>query len=185
MASSTASLLACAETVGRVDGVAERLGRNRFRFTSAAGSVTWRRVPEGHRWATAIDEVEGMDLLAHDRADRYVSIDEERRAVTSRPRAEEHGRPYAYESLAQLFDDPKVPSMLLVPAAGFPMHGNTGNHGALTSVQPEGEPASTGAPSATGAPAPTGAAAPTGEPSPTGAPAAFGVADTAVSVTTA
>ncbi len=118
--------------------MAERLGRNRFRFTSAAGSVTWRRVPEGHRWATAIDEVEGMDLLAHDRADRYVSIDEERRAVTSRPRAEEHGRPYAYESLAQLFDDPKVPSMLLVPAAGFPMHGNTGNHGALTSVQCRG-----------------------------------------------
>ena len=138
MASSPASQLACADTVGRVDGVAEHLERDRFRFTSAEGSVTWRRVATGHRWTIAIDEVDGMDLLAHDSADRYVSIEDERRAVTSRPRAEEHGRPYAYESLSQLFDDPKVPSMLLVPAAGFPMHGNIGNHGALTSVQCRG-----------------------------------------------
>ena len=138
MASSSASLLACAETVGRVDGVAERLDRNLFRFTSAFGSVTWRRTPFDHGWSVNIDEVHGVDLLAHDRADRFVSIDEERRAVTSRPNAEDHGRPYAYDSLAQLFDDPKVPSMLLVPAAGFPMHGNTGNHGALTSVQCRG-----------------------------------------------
>lgn len=139
MGSISVERLASVETVGRVDGVAERLAPNRFRFTSAFGSVTWRRVATDHRWSVVVDDANGLDLLRLDHADRFVSLADEQHGVTRRPLSpEEHGRPYAYDSLAQLFDDPKVPSMLLVPAAGFPMHGNVGNHGALTSVQCRG-----------------------------------------------
>jgi phosphonoacetate hydrolase len=131
--------LISADTIARVDGLAEKLAANHFRFTSSFGSVTWRRVASGYRWSIIIDETDGLDLLNLDRADRFVSLADEQHAVARRPLSpEDHSRPYAYDSIAQLFDDPKVPSLLLIPAAGFPMHGNVGNHGALTSVQCRG-----------------------------------------------
>jgi phosphonoacetate hydrolase len=127
------------EFVGRVDGVAERSGPNHFRFTSALGTVAWHRRRAEHGWETVIDETTGMNLLGLDETNRFVSLADEHDAVARRPlHPWEHGRPYAYDSLSQLFDDEKVPDRLLVPAAGFPLHGNLGNHGALTSVQSRG-----------------------------------------------
>jgi phosphonoacetate hydrolase len=132
--------LASAETVGRVDGIAESLGSDRYRFTSAFGSVTWKRVADGPNWAIAIEETTGINLLDLQSTDGFVHLALEIAATNAVDPVHplSHGRPYAYQSLTQLFDDPKVPRLLLVPAAGFPMHGNTGNHGALTSVQCRG-----------------------------------------------
>jgi phosphonoacetate hydrolase len=142
MSNRIASRLASVDTHGRVEGVVERRDDGSYRFDSAIGTVIWRRVIDPSnpaKWATAIDSVIGVDLLAIDDPARFVGIDTEHAAVRDRPLASvEHGRPYAYDSLSQLFDDPKVPRHLSVPAPGFPMHGNTGNHGALTSVQCRG-----------------------------------------------
>lgn len=141
MAPSTAvsDRLATLDTVGRVDGIAIRLDHDTYRFDSAFGSVTWRRVRDGQRWSTELVASHGTDLLdAHDTT-RFVGLETERAAYAERPlHPTDHGRPYAYESLTQLFDDPKVPAVLMVPASGFPLHENTGNHGALTSVQSRG-----------------------------------------------
>lgn len=135
-------MLASLELQGRLDGVVERLASHRFRFSSAVGSVTWNRVPhatERWRWEVNVEHVIGTDLLAIHHTDGLIGLHSERDATTRWPlEVEEHGRPYAYESLAQLFDDPKVPHLVSVPAASFPQHGNTGNHGALTSVQSRG-----------------------------------------------
>jgi hypothetical protein len=136
---SAARQLATADTIGRVDGIATRVDADRYRFDSALGSVVWRRVPDGADWIHEIESVEGTDLLDLHDATRFIGLDTERSAYTDRPlHPADHGRPYAYDSLSQLFDDPKVPSTLLVPASGFPLHANTGNHGAITSVQCRG-----------------------------------------------
>ncbi len=145
--------LSASDVVGRVDGIAERLDADRFRFRSPFGSVTWRRIAanttantttedtngsEAHAWHHEIEQVEGVDLLeAHD-ATRFISLDLEHTAYANPPAPTQQGRPYAYESLSQLFTDPKTPDVLLVPAAGFPLHGNLGNHGSLTSIQSRG-----------------------------------------------
>jgi phosphonoacetate hydrolase len=142
MASTIATRLASTDTVGRLEGIVERLPDGSYRFDSAVGSVQWRRVADTtdpSRWSPVVDSVNGIDLLAIDDPTRFVGLDTEQAAVRNRPLAQvDHGRPYAYDSLSQLFDDPKVPRHLAVPAPGFPMHGNTGNHGALTSVQCRG-----------------------------------------------
>ena len=146
MASVDLQSLSSPELAGRVDGIAERLDVDRFRFRSPLGSVTWRRVAaktsepaDAYTWSYEVEHREGVDILdAHD-ASRLVGLHTEQRAYENRPAAQtEHGRPYAYDSLAQLFSDPKTPDVLLVPAAGFPLHGNTGNHGSLTSIQSRG-----------------------------------------------
>ncbi len=132
--------LASLETVCRVDGVAQSLGSDRFRFTSALGSVTWRRVANGAHWEVDVETSTGTNLLDLHNTEVMIGLASERdgAAPYPAPHPTVHGRPYAYQSLMQLFDDPKVPNMLLIPAAGFPMHGNIGNHGALTSVQCRG-----------------------------------------------
>ena len=123
---------------GRVEGIAEHLDHSRYSFTSSHGSVTWRRVADGTRWRYEIEQRSGVDLLdAHDTT-RFLGLDHERSAALRGIDRSEHGRPYAYESLSQLFDDPKTPASLSVPASPFPFHGNIGNHGALTSVQCRG-----------------------------------------------
>ena len=125
--------LASDETLHRVDGIADRLAPDRFRYTSAVGSVVWRW---SRTTGTHIEQSTGVDLLALDVTDRFVGLESERDAQKRLPNElTTHGRPYAYESLAQLFDDPKTPDTLLVPAAGFPQHANPGNHGSLTTVQ--------------------------------------------------
>ena len=131
--------LASQATVGRLDGVAVRLDEHRFRFTSALGSVTWRRVLDCASWRIEVEHVTGIDILDTHDTTQYLSLDDERATYDSRPAtAHHHRRPFAYDSLSQLFDDPKVPDTLLVPAAGFPQHGNIGNHGALTAIQSRG-----------------------------------------------
>ena len=122
----------------RVEGIAEHIAPNRYSFTSSHGSVTWRRVPDGVRWRYEIESRDGVDLLDSHDTTRFVELDHERSVASRRIDRSEHGRPYAYESLSQLFDDPKTPATLSVPASPFPFHGNVGNHGALTSVQCRG-----------------------------------------------
>ncbi len=136
------SVLASTATHGRIEGVAERLGDGRFRFSSAVGAVTWRRDVHPTRpwqWTFEVEESVGVDLLAIGHTDGFIGLGFEQQATNRWPiDLEEHGRPYAYESLSQLFDDPKVSDLLSVPAPTYPQHGNTGNHGALTSVQSRG-----------------------------------------------
>ena len=122
----------------RVEGIAEHIAPNRYSFTSSHGSVTWRRVPDGVRWRYEIESRDGVDLLDSHDTTRVVELDHDRSVASRRIDRSEHGRPYAYESLSQLFDDPKTPATLSVPASPFPFHGNVGNHGALTSVQCRG-----------------------------------------------
>jgi phosphonoacetate hydrolase len=134
-----AETLASEETLGRVDGVVESRGNDRFRFTSAMGMVEWRRIPSGSQWQVEIEQSTGVNLLDLHHTDRFLSLEDEQLAFAAGPIAQlDHGRPYAYESLGQLFDDPKVPNQFLVPAASFPLHGNIGNHGSLGSVQSRG-----------------------------------------------
>jgi phosphonoacetate hydrolase len=151
MASTDVRQLSSSDLIGRVDGVAERLDADRFEFRSPVGSVTWRRVtgantePETnteHRapaWHYEIEHSEGVNLLDANDTTKFLSLQTEHSEYAHRPTAQvDHGRPYAYDSLSQLFSDPKTPDVLLVPAAGFPLHGNLGNHGSLTSVQSRG-----------------------------------------------
>ncbi len=127
------------DTVGRVDGLLQSRGINRYRFSSALGSVSWRRVQDGHGWQVEIEDTSGVDLLDLHHTDLLIGLDAEMEAYSSGPHPQTaFGRPYAYDSLSQLFDDPKVPNQFLVPAASFPMHGNIGNHGSLASIQSRG-----------------------------------------------
>jgi phosphonoacetate hydrolase len=121
----------------RVEGIVQALGAHRYRYRTSVGEVTWR----WDRTTGSIDiqSSSGVNLLENASTDRFIGVESERSAYASRPGdLAAHGRPYAYESLAQLFDDPKTSSELLVLAPGFPLHGNTGNHGSLTSVQSRG-----------------------------------------------
>jgi phosphonoacetate hydrolase len=130
-----------ASTIGRIDGVAEHLGESRYRYATPSGSVTWERhATSGEaQWTYDLVAVKGVNPLDGGRTDALIGLRSEVDAFAQRPiPSDVHHRPYAYESLAQLFDDPKTPDVLLVPAAGFPLHGNTGNHGSLTSVQSRG-----------------------------------------------
>jgi phosphonoacetate hydrolase len=123
----------------RLEGIAERLEPNVFRYTTPVGSVTWERSGSGAGTQYNVRETVGTNLLSDAATDRILGLDHEQAIRSQLPAGSgEHGRPYAYDSLSQLFDDPKVPDALAVPAAGFPFHGNAGNHGALTSVQSRG-----------------------------------------------
>lgn len=125
----------------RIEGVAEHLGDNRYAFSSAFGSVHWRRIPNAADWIYEIEESNGVDLLDSHDTTRFIGLEQERTAMLNgidRTGRNGHGRPYAYESLSQLFDDAKTPSSLSVPASPFPFGANNGNHGALTSVQSRG-----------------------------------------------
>ncbi len=134
-----AELFANDDTLGRVDGVVQSRGIDRFRFSSALGSVSWRRVQDGHGWRIEIEDQAGVNLLDLHHTDRLIGLDAEIAAYSAGPLASaDQGRPYAYDSLSQLFDDPKVPNQFLVPAASFPLHGNIGNHGSLASIQSRG-----------------------------------------------
>jgi phosphonoacetate hydrolase len=130
-----------ADHLVRVEGIAQRLKENHFSFTSAFGTTTWKRDPSSHPMQYERISATGFDLLEDGGTDRLLEFTHEVTFATRTDRstpASEHGRPYAYESIGQLFDDPKVPDLLLIPAAGFPLHGAMGNHGALTSVQSRG-----------------------------------------------
>jgi hypothetical protein len=137
--SSPASVAASGRHDVRLEGIVERLGPDEFRFTASDGSVSWKRLGTiGAYQYTATDETM-QNRLRDGATDRVLTLEDERRIREWLPlQTQEHGRPYAYESLSQLFDDPKVPDTLAIPAPGFPFHGNAGNHGALTSVQSRG-----------------------------------------------
>ncbi len=134
-----AEKLANQDTLGRVDGVVESKGHNSFRFTSALGSVLWRQVKNGQGWDIEVVDETGVNLLDLHHTDRFLDLAAEKAAYAAGPLDQTaHGRPYAYESLGQLFEDHKVPNQFLVPAASFPLHGNIGNHGSLASIQSRG-----------------------------------------------
>jgi phosphonoacetate hydrolase len=127
------------EFAGRLDGIAEFVAPNRYRYSTAVGSVSWRRDADGSSWTYTVQEETGFNVLGVIDTDRFIGLDAEQTAFDARPISPElHGRPYAYDSLSQIFDDPKVPNAVAVPAPGFPLHGNIGNHGSLASVQSRG-----------------------------------------------
>jgi phosphonoacetate hydrolase len=95
-------------------------------------------VADGPKYGTEIESTTGVNVLDTADTDHLVTMAEETAALLKRPAPTTHNRPYAYQSLMQIFDDPKVPSTVQVHAAGFPIDGNLGNHGALTAVQCRG-----------------------------------------------
>jgi phosphonoacetate hydrolase len=102
------------------DGVIEAHSRDgSVGFTSA-----------GPRW------VRGRDPIARQDVEAFTPLDDE--LTSRRPRNEENRYPYAYSSVAQLFDDPRAPDLAVVhtPAHNWEERGgHLGEHGSVDLVQ--------------------------------------------------
>jgi hypothetical protein len=85
---------------------------------------------EGPRWIKGRDPISRQDVAA------FVPLDDE--LAGRRPENEANSYPYAYSSVAQLFDDPRAPDLAVVhtPAHNWEERGgHRGEHGSLDVVQ--------------------------------------------------
>lgn len=108
-------------------------GPDEYRAASVDGSVTFRRHANGKGWDYEVRSTSGRDPLASQQTDRFLGHDVER--STRFPSRGDNAYPYAFESIAQFFDSPRAPDLLVTHTAAHRIDGYLGNHGSLGTVQ--------------------------------------------------
>lgn len=104
-----------------------------YRATAVDGSVTFRRRASGDTWAYEVTSTSGRNPLGSQQTDRFLGHEAERSARY--PRRSDNAYPYAFESVAQFFDSPRAPDLLVTHTAAHRIDGYLGNHGSLGAVQ--------------------------------------------------
>lgn len=103
-----------------------------YEARSHDGSVTFRRTEDGF----TVDAVEGHDPLARQETDAFAPIEAE--VAHKHPHRRHNSYPYAFESIAQLFDSPAAPDLCVLHSAAHNWEdqgGHRGEHGSLGVVQ--------------------------------------------------
>lgn len=122
----------------QVEMVVTAHGDDTYRVATVDGSLHYARRPSTDgdgvgRWAYDDLDVTGRNPLADDATDRFVGHAHERAAAF--PRRIDNAYPYARDSLAQLFDGPHAPEMIVVHTASHHFDDHLGQHGSPGAVQ--------------------------------------------------
>lgn len=105
-----------------------------YRAAALDGSVTFRRVEaDGGTWSYIVEATEGRDPLADQATDRFLGHDHER--ARRFPVRTDNSYPYAFDSIAQLFDAPHAPDLITLHTAAHHVDAHHGQHGSLGVVQ--------------------------------------------------
>lgn len=119
-----------------VEVVLRVVGDHTYEAAAVDGRVRFRREPEGPGWRFVEQRVEGRNPLGDQAADRFSPLAEERAHLY--PSRTENAYPFAYDQVAQLFDDPTAPDLVAVhtSAHNWEDHGgHRGEHGSIDVVQ--------------------------------------------------
>lgn len=119
-----------------VDMVVECLGPDLYRVSSSSGRVDFKRITVCHRWEFEVVETVGENPIADQSVERFVPLAQE--MANRYPTRSENSYPFAYESIAQLFDSPDAPDLCVIhtSAHNWEDHGGErGEHGSLGVVQ--------------------------------------------------
>lgn len=106
-----------------------------YEARSHDGTVVFRRTgpgPDGYELVAAT----GDDPLADQSTDRFAPLDDE--LATRYPHRSENAYPFAYDTIAQLFDHPAAPDLCVIHSAAHNWEdqgGHLGEHGSLGVVQ--------------------------------------------------
>ena len=145
MPSATPSAPACESTVARaldilcgdelepiVEMVVRTTGEHSYEARSHDGRVAFRR--DGDTFS--VTEVDGRDPLGDQSVDRFAGLDAE--LAVRYPGRAANSYPYAFASVAQLFDHPSPPDLCVIHSAAHNWEdqgGHRGEHGSIDVVQ--------------------------------------------------
>lgn len=113
-----------------VDSILRRTEDGGYRAASSRGSVEFVREVDG---SFTITDQAGAHPLANVDTDARLEVDDE----TGDPFAGlgDHATPNAFESIAQYFDSPHAPDLVVLHAPTHRVHNNVGEHGSLATTQ--------------------------------------------------
>ena len=117
----------------RIEMTLRPLGDDRYRATAVDGAVQFRRDAVDGRHEYAVESVTGRHPLAHQDDGHLVGLDTER--VAAGVTRTDNAYPHAFDSIAQFFDSPNAPDLLVTSTAGHHTGGQHGRHGSLGVVQ--------------------------------------------------
>ncbi len=118
-----------------VELVAYRRG-DRYVAHAVDGRVEFARHDDAHGWSFEDVAVEGRHPLAITDPARFAGVDAELREL--HPRRDHNAYPNAYEQLAQLFDSPHAPDLVVFHTAAHhwaDQGGHIGEHGSIDVIQ--------------------------------------------------
>jgi hypothetical protein len=127
------SLAAIVDMVFSVDGAPEAPV---YEAASADGAVRFTRHADGQGWAFDVVAVDGVDPVADQSTDRFAPLADERSSPF--PDRGVNAYPFAFEQVAQLFDSPSAPDLVVQHSAAHNWEdqgGHRGEHGSIGVVQ--------------------------------------------------
>lgn len=119
-----------------VEVVLRATGEHTYEARSHDGRVAFRREAEGAGWRFEVTEVDGRDPLGDQATDRFAGLEVE--LATRFPSRAENSYPFAYDTVAQLFDHASPPDLCVIHSAAHNWEdqgGHRGEHGSIDVVQ--------------------------------------------------
>lgn len=107
--------------------------RDTYEARAVDGALTFRRIPTGTGWTFETIRTEGRNPLGDQDPSRFSPLSEEMRCL--HPAREVNSYPFAFEHVAQVFDHPCAPDVLVVHSSAHSYGGNIGQHGSPDVVQ--------------------------------------------------
>jgi phosphonoacetate hydrolase len=115
-----------------VELVVSSAGEDRYEARANDGRVVFRR--DGASFS--VEEVDGRNPLGDQAIDRFAGLSDE--LATRFPTREQNSYPFAYASVAQLFDHPSPPDLCVIHSSAHNWEdqgGHRGEHGSIDVVQ--------------------------------------------------
>jgi len=116
-----------------VDMVLSSPAADTYEARALDGTVCFHRHPLGNGWAFETDSVEGRNPLGHQDPSHFAPLAAETRARY--PDRTANSYPFAFEHVAQVFDHPCAPYLIVVHNAAHCYGENIGQHGSPDVVQ--------------------------------------------------
>lgn len=117
----------------RIEMIVRPLGNNEYRAAALDGWVEFERKSVGGRYRYSVTASAGRDPLAQQTLDGHSSHQSEKAALF--PSRSENSYPHAFDSIAQFFDSPNAPDLVITHTAAHDTDGNLGQHGSLSITQ--------------------------------------------------